>query len=91
MNETPEPPPCVRCGAPWAEHPAGQCPRPPLYPQRAHSSMRAPLTVGSLIAILLAAFVAVHVINAEMSKDSPPAACQLIGGHWDIWNGWQCG
>jgi hypothetical protein len=47
--------------------------------------------VGSLIAILLAAFVAAHVINAEMSKNSPPVSCQLLGGHWDIWNGWRCG
>ena len=88
----PQPLDCVRRGAPWAEHVNGACPRPPLHPpgpQYLHS--RTGLTVGGVILIVLAVWAAIHVISAETSKDSPPAACQLIGGHWDIWNGWRCG
>lgn len=56
---------------------------------------RPPFRGGCLIAALLIVFIAVyvgsHVLSAESSKGSPPAACQLVGGHWDLWNGWRCG
>jgi hypothetical protein len=47
------------------------------------------LIVHALV-IAVAVFVIAHVASAETSKDNPPAACQLSGGHWDIWNGWRC-
>ena len=28
-------------------------------------------------------------VNWETRTD-PPAACQFMGGHWGIWDGWQC-
>jgi hypothetical protein len=43
------------------------------------------------LAILAAVFIAWHVVPALAAKDNPPLACQLAGGHWSIWSGWQCG
>ena len=52
---------------------------------------KAPITVVGVIFIVLALWAGIHVFNALTSKNSPPAACQLLGGQWDIWNGWRCG
>jgi hypothetical protein len=46
------------------------------------------VAIVALIAVLYAAY---HVIPAWLSRDSPPLACQLLGGHWSIRNGWRCG
>jgi hypothetical protein len=40
--------------------------------------------------ILIALFVAWHVVPALVVKDDPPLACQLDGGQWSIWTGWTC-
>ena len=50
--------------------------------------------IGAFVATVLAVLLALglwHVYENYQSKDNPPASCQLLGGHWDIWNGWQCG
>jgi hypothetical protein len=42
--------------------------------------------------LILAALIAAwHVLPALAAKDTPPAACQLFGGEWNLWNGWNCG
>lgn len=28
-------------------------------------------------------------LNCE-ARGQAPAACQLMGGHWGIWSGWDC-
>ena len=43
-----------------------------------------------LIVILLVIFAFLRLSGNEASKNNPPASCQLFGGHWTIWNGWQC-
>ena len=43
-----------------------------------------------LLLVIAVVFVGVHVISAKSSKNSPPAQCQLFGGHWNIWSGWTC-
>jgi hypothetical protein len=40
--------------------------------------------------ILLAAYGVIRITTNEAAKNNPPAACQLLGGTWNIWNGWQC-
>jgi hypothetical protein len=43
------------------------------------------------VIITLAAIWAFYKIESnEAVKNSPPAACQLLGGHWSIWDGWSC-
>lgn len=44
----------------------------------------------AIIAVMLVLFAAVHVVNAESTRNDPPAAYQLAGGSWDIWDGWRC-
>lgn len=46
------------------------------------------LAAGAVILFTL--FVAFHVGGAEMAKSNPPLSCQLLGGTWNIWSGWQC-
>jgi len=48
---------------------------------------------ASLIAVLIVLAVllaGVRVADNIQSKGSPPAACQLFGGHWSLWGGWSC-
>lgn len=49
--------------------------------------------VVAVLAVLTvtAGVVAEHVGPAFLSKGSEPVNCTLHGGHWDLWNGWQCG
>jgi uncharacterized membrane protein YadS len=54
-------------------------------PKRRHS----PWFILAVVAVVL--FVGYHVLEAEATKSTPPAACQLLGGHWNIWGGWRCG
>ena len=49
------------------------------------------VSISTLILLAVCIFIGWHVIPAEMSKGSMPPACQLLGGQWDMWNGWQCG
>ena len=47
------------------------------------------LVILAVAALLL--WAGYHVLEAEVTKGTPPAACQLLGGTWDIWSGWRCG
>ena len=50
--------------------------------------------LGVLLAVLMligAVVIGFHVVPAWLAHDNPPLACQLAGGHWDLWNGWTCG
>jgi hypothetical protein len=47
-------------------------------------------TLAAGLVILFTLWVAFHVGAAELAKDNPPLACQLAGGTWSIWSGWQC-
>lgn len=44
-----------------------------------------------IVLIVLLTLAAVRVAGNEMSKGSPPASCQLLGGQWTLWSGWHCG
>jgi hypothetical protein len=43
------------------------------------------------IAIIVGLWFAAHVMGAALTRDNPPAACQVLGGTWSAWNGWSCG
>lgn len=58
-------------------------PTPPKPPRKQH-----PILAAVLVILLLWALA--HVYSAEHTKNNPPAACQLLGGTWDPWHGWQC-
>ena len=53
-----------------------------------------PVSAGRLITavvvIVITLWIAWHPLHAQLTKGSPPAACQLWGGTWNIWSGWQC-
>jgi hypothetical protein len=55
------------------------------------NAARAIWRVYCIFFVLIGVYIAVHIIPAWLSHDSPPVACQLLGGHWTIWNGWRCG
>ncbi len=44
-----------------------------------------------IITVLAVMWVLARIAGNEQVKDSPPPACQLLGGQWDIWDGWTCG
>jgi hypothetical protein len=44
----------------------------------------------TLAIVLLFLFALIHVATNEAAKNSPPAACQLLGGTWNFWDGWHC-
>jgi hypothetical protein len=46
--------------------------------------------VAALVVAALTMWVAVHLLNAEVSKNNPPVACLLDGGTWNLWSGWSC-
>lgn len=48
------------------------------------------LILGAIV-VIVAIVVAVHVISAISTHSNPPVECYILGGHWDIWNGWRCG
>lgn len=52
---------------------------------------RTGVTVVGVILIVLVLWAGYHVVHAEMTKSAPPVSCQLLGGQWNIWNGWVCG
>lgn len=43
-----------------------------------------------ILGVLAGAFVLYHVGHAWEVRNYPPVLCQLLGGHWDLWNGWRC-
>jgi hypothetical protein len=40
--------------------------------------------------IFMVLWSAAHIMQTESSKHYPPVTCQLFGGHWTIWDGWEC-
>jgi hypothetical protein len=46
--------------------------------------------VVAIVAVLVIAWAVLKIGDNEATRNSPPAACQLLGGHWNIWDGWQC-
>lgn len=35
-------------------------------------------------------FAGSHLENAQATRNDPPATCQLLGGSWNPWSGWNC-
>jgi len=48
------------------------------------------LIVAIALGIILA-LGAVKVAGNIASENNPPVSCQLLGGHWNLFEGWQCG
>ena len=48
---------------------------------------RSGMKTGSII---LGLYGCARIYINEQAKNNPPASCQLLGGHWDIWKGWRC-
>ncbi len=46
--------------------------------------------VLGVVLVLLGLWAGYRVLHAEAVKGNPPAACQILGGQWSIWSGWQC-
>jgi len=45
------------------------------------------ITIAIILALLLGGLRLWDNWNA---RQSPPIACQLLGGHWNLWDGWKC-
>lgn len=79
-----DPGPCMRCRYPYAAHTiAGAC------PPKSHALAITLISIAAVAALILA-IGAWRIFNNEMARYNPPASCQLLGGSWSIWNGWQC-
>jgi hypothetical protein len=54
-----------------------------------------PMRLGALIALIAAVVIVLwaglRVWNNEQARNNPPVCVQLLGGHWSVWDGWQCG
>lgn len=46
------------------------------------------VAAGVILAGLYGVF---HVGMNMVHRGSPPPACQIWGGTWGIWSGWNCG
>lgn len=40
--------------------------------------------------VLVLFYVVQRVQSNESVRHDPPAACQLVGGTWNWWDGWRC-
>jgi hypothetical protein len=47
-------------------------------------------TLVSLVLVIIVLIVGIRVYSNYQAKDNPPASCQLLGGTWNIWDGWRC-
>jgi hypothetical protein len=72
---------CFRCAGNLRDNPG----RPVV--RHDHSLRRVLIAVAILLVVIWGGW---KVMNNEAVKNSPPAACQLLGGHWNVWDGWQC-
>lgn len=63
----------------------------PTTDKPAAPPQRTPGVIGVVILTLIVLFIAAKVGHAFAMRSHPPAMCYLIGGHWDMWNGWNCG
>lgn len=46
--------------------------------------------VAAVLLLIAAAYLVVRTGSNLMQEMNPPGTCQVLGGHWDIWNGWRC-
>lgn len=44
-----------------------------------------------VILTVLAVLIAWKVGGNFLAIRHPPVSCQLLGGHWSVWDGWVCG
>ena len=44
--------------------------------------------IALIVVLVLAGW---HEVSVFASRNSPPASCQLLGGHWSVFTGWHCG
>lgn len=51
--------------------------------------MRKAIAVA-LVALVMVVYGYLRVSGNAAQRGNVPAACQLFGGHWSLWNGWQC-
>lgn len=49
------------------------------------------MKIGSVVLAVLLALGLWHEIGVFASKGNPPVSCQLAGGQWNVFTGWQCG
>lgn len=42
------------------------------------------------LVIILTLWAGWHLLSAQLLKNNPPAECVLVGGTWNIWDGWSC-
>lgn len=42
------------------------------------------------LALALLVYGQLRIYGNVIARESPPAACQLLGGTWGIWDGWRC-
>jgi hypothetical protein len=46
--------------------------------------------LGAFVVLGLTVWIAVHLLNAEVTKHQPPTVCVVDGGTWNFWSGWSC-
>lgn len=44
-----------------------------------------------VMAAVLTLIIGARVLTNIEARPYPPLTCQLLGGSWDLWNGWTCG
>lgn len=72
------------------EHPNGAAPHVHAgFPPPRHQ-FPWPRVIIPVVTVLLV-LGAVKVTADLAAKPDPPVACQLLGGQWTLWGGWQCG
>lgn len=63
----------------------------PLKTEPRSGDIKIPGWVILAVSCLLVLWIGSHVVTALASHPHPPDLCYLLGGRWDIWNGWRCG
>lgn len=53
--------------------------------------MKTSVIVAILIGLIATMVVVGKIWTAEAQKNHPPPVCYVTGGHWNFWNGWECG
>ena len=59
--------------------------------ERARRSFTGRDVLVIVLGIAAGLFIMWHIGHALSVRHYQPITCQLLGGHWDIWNGWRCG
>ncbi len=44
-----------------------------------------------VVLVILAMLGMLRMAGNELTRGDVPVACQIFGGSWDVWNGYQCG